>query len=444
PGAAQQPAGADMTRFAVAGFAATGSGKAGIGSVTTRPAVMGIVNVTPDSFSDGGRYLDTVAAIEHGLALIADGADIIDVGGESTRPGAARVSAQVELDRVLSVVAALAAQGISVSVDTMRSDVAAAVVAAGAGLVNDVSGGLADPRMAQVVAQAGCRWVLMHWRGHSEQMQQHARYGDVVTDVCRELEQRIEAALDAGVPRRQLIVDPGLGFAKTAEHNWRLLAQLGRLAELDVPVLLGASRKAFLGTLLASGDGAARPAAQRDAASAAVCVLAAQAGAWAVRVHDVRATVDALEVWHAARRAETPARGATSPATSPSDAASVGSSGVIELRGLRAFGYHGVYAAEREHGQEFVVDARLECDNARAAYTDDLADTVSYAEIADRFAAVITGEKLRLLETLAQRLVGVCLELPAVRSVEITVHKPSAPMPHEFADVAVTLRGDRP
>ncbi len=405
----------------------------------TRPAVMGIVNVTPDSFSDGGRYLDTVAAIEHGLALVTAGADIIDVGGESTRPGAARVSVEVERDRVLPVVAALAAQGITVSVDTMRSDVAAAALAVGARVVNDVSGGLADPKMAQVVAETGCRWVLMHWRGHSEQMQQHARYGDVVADVLDELTQRVAAAVAAGVPRQRLVIDPGLGFAKTAEHNWQLLAGLSQLRELGLPVLLGASRKAFLGALLTEPDGSARPAAARDAATAAVSVLAASAGVWGVRVHDVRATVDALEVWRATTRAaQTPQRVASPGVVTPA-----GSGGVITLRGLRAFGYHGVYAAEREHGQEFVVDARLECDNARASSSDDLADTVSYADVADRLVTILTGDPVQLLETLADRLVSTCLADPAVRVAEITVHKPSAPIPHDFTDVAVTLRRER-
>lgn len=421
-----------------------GSGMNEVDKTAVRPVVLGIVNVTPDSFSDGGRYLDTVAAIEHGLALVADGADIVDVGGESTRPGASRVSAQVERDRVLPVVAALAAQAITVSVDTMRSDVAAAALDAGARVVNDVSGGLADAQMAHVVAAAGCRWVLMHWRGHSEQMQQHARYGDVVAEVRHELSQRVEAAIAAGVTRQQLVIDPGLGFAKTAEHNWRLLAELNQLRELGLPVLLGASRKAFLGSLLAGRDGAARPAAARDAATTAVSVLAAQAGAWAVRVHDVRATVDALEVWRAVTGATRPNHDNLSPSVPLATLAPTGSAGVITLRGLRAFGYHGVYAFEREQGQEFVVDVRLECDNARAPSSDDLADTVSYADVADRLVAVVTGDPVQLLETLADRLVSACFADPAVHVAEVTVHKPSAPVPHEFDDVAVTQLRVRP
>ncbi len=421
------------------------------GADRTATRVMGIVNVTPDSFSDGGRYLDTVAAIEHGLALVAAGADIVGVGGESTRPGATRVGAEVERDRVLPVVAALAAQGVTVSIDTMRSDVAAAGVAAGAGMINDVSGGAADPRMAYVVAESGCRWVLMHWRGHSEHMQQHAHYDDVVAEVRHELAQRVAVAIAAGVPRHLLAVDPGLGFAKTAEHNWRLLAELHRQTELDLPVLLGASRKAFLGALLAGGDGTARPATERDAATTAVSVLAAQAGAWAVRVHDVRATVDALKVWRAATLAapthDKLCPGVPSPTSSAPFTTTRGhnlsSGGIITLRGLRAFGYHGVYAAERERGQEFVVDVRLECDNDRAPHSDDLADTVSYADIADRLMAVLTGEPVRLLETLADRLLSACLAHPTVRVAEITVHKPSAPMSHEVADVAVTKLRER-
>ncbi len=402
-------------------------------------SVMGILNVTPDSFSDGGRYLDTVAAIEHGLALVADGADIIDVGGESTRPGAARVDAQVELDRVLPVVAALSEQGITVSVDTMRASVAAAALAAGAGVINDVSGGLADPGMARVVADAGCRWVLMHWRGDSEHMQQHAHYIDVRTEVRTELAERVSAAREAGVSAEQLIVDPGLGFAKTAEHNWQLLGDLGALRELGLPLLVGASRKAFLGALLAENNGVTRPATQRDAATTAISVLAALAGAWAVRVHDVRSTVDALAVLRAAGGSERKSNAANM--VNPTGLGNA-QRGVITLHGLRAYGYHGVHPSERERGQEFVVDAELECEIGAAARSDDLADTVSYADLADQLMAVLVGEPVRLLETLAQRLVTVCLADPRVLAAQITIHKPSAPLPHEFTDVTVTLRGD--
>ena len=262
-----------------------------------RTRVMGVLNVTPDSFSDGGRFGDAAAAVEHGLRLLADGADLLDVGGESTRPGAERVAEDEERARVLPVVTALVAAGAVVSVDTMRASVAQAAVDAGARVVNDVSGGLADPRMLGVVAAAGVAYTAMHWRGHSRDMQSRAVYDDVVAEVCAELRDRAEAAQRAGVDPDRLVLDPGLGFAKTAEHSWELLRSLPVLQDwLGHPLLVGASRKGFLGALLADPSGQPRPAADRDAATAAVTVLAAQAGAWAVRVHEVRASADAVRV----------------------------------------------------------------------------------------------------------------------------------------------------
>mgnify|MGYP003378022251 FL=1 len=262
---------------------------------------MGVVNVTPDSFSDGGQWFEPDAAIAHGRALVADGADLLDVGGESTRPGAARPSLQEELRRVVPVVAELAGAGVPVSVDTMRSEVAAAALDAGAALVNDVSGGLADPDMLPLVVARQVPYVLMHWRGHSLDMQDRAAYGDVVAEVCRELTARRDAALAAGIPADKLVVDPGLGFAKLAEHNWALLAHLGALTEVGLPVLLGASRKAFLGKVGRPDGAPPRPPAQRDHATAATSVIAAMARLWAVRVHDVRSTRDALDELEAIR-----------------------------------------------------------------------------------------------------------------------------------------------
>ncbi|HEV7757290.1 MAG TPA: dihydropteroate synthase [Mycobacteriales bacterium] len=265
-------------------------------AVPPAPVVMGVLNVTPDSFSDGGRYDSTAAAVAHGIEMAAEGADLVDVGGESTRPGAGRVDAATEAARVLPVVRELVAAGVAVSLDTTRASVAAGALEAGATIVNDVSGGLADPDMARVVAEAGCPWILMHWRAHSRDMQSLAVYDDVVSDVRAELQQRVEAAVAAGVAPDQLILDPGLGFAKTAEHNWALLAHLDRLLDLGLPVLVGTSRKSFLGTLLRDAGGRPRPVAGRDAATEATSLLAVQSGAWGVRVHDVRSTVDALAV----------------------------------------------------------------------------------------------------------------------------------------------------
>lgn len=262
-----------------------------------RCAVMGVVNVTPDSFSDGGLWLDPAAAVAHGLALTARGADLVDVGGESTRPGAQRVTEEEELRRVIPVIRELAAAGVVVSVDTMRAGVADRAVAAGARLINDVSGGLADPAMAEVVARTGVPFVVMHWRGQSADMDSLAVYGDVVAEVAAELAGRMAALQEAGVKEEQLILDPGLGFAKTGEHNWALLGRLDALTALGRPVLVAASRKRFLGTLLANPEtGEPRPARQRDDATAAVSVLSARAGAWAVRVHDVAGTADAVRV----------------------------------------------------------------------------------------------------------------------------------------------------
>ncbi|RJQ78489.1 dihydropteroate synthase [Pseudonocardiaceae bacterium YIM PH 21723] len=260
-----------------------------------RCVVMGVLNVTPDSFSDGGKYLNLDEAIAHGLEMHRLGADLIDIGGESTRPGALRVDEAAEASRVVPVIEALHAAGARTSVDTMRAKVAQAAITAGACVVNDVSGGLADPDMAHVVADAGVPWILMHWRGYSEQMYELATYGDVVTEVRGELEKRVEAAVAAGVDPGALVLDPGLGFAKLPDHNWALLKRLDELKQLGLPLLVGASRKSFLGSLLATGGVPAAPDA-REHATAAITALAAQAGAWGVRVHDVTASLDAVAV----------------------------------------------------------------------------------------------------------------------------------------------------
>ncbi|WP_329034770.1 dihydropteroate synthase [Streptomyces sp. NBC_01725] len=260
-----------------------------------RCAVMGVVNVTPDSFSDGGRWFDTTAAVKRGLDLVTEGADLVDVGGESTRPGASRVDEDEELRRVVPVVRGLASEGVIVSVDTMRASVAEQAVAAGAVLVNDVSGGLADPAMVPAVAAAGVPFVVMHWRGFSQDMNSRAVYTDVVAEVVAELRERMEAVVAGGIAPERLVVDPGLGFAKGAEHDLALLARLADLRALGRPLLVAASRKRFLGRVLA-GEGAPPPARERDAATAAVSAIAAHEGAWAVRVHEVRATADAVRV----------------------------------------------------------------------------------------------------------------------------------------------------
>lgn len=261
------------------------------------PIVMGIVNVTHDSFSDGGRFLDRDRAVAHGLALAAQGAQIIDVGGESTRPGATRLASGIERDRVLPVVKELAAHGVVVSIDTMHAEVAEAALECGARMVNDVSGGRADARMGALLAEANVPWVLMHWRSVDADRPHHVpAYGDVVVDVRAELLAAVDAAVAAGVSAEKLVIDPGLGFAKSAQHNWALLRALPQFVATGIPVLVGASRKRFLGALLAESDGTLREPDGRETATAVISALAAEHGAWGVRVHDVRASVDAVRV----------------------------------------------------------------------------------------------------------------------------------------------------
>jgi len=276
------------------------SGPAGL-PVRPRCLVMGVVNVTPDSFSDGGRWFDADEAIAHGKELAARGADIVDVGGESTRPGALRISEDEELRRVGPVVAALTAAGLVVSIDTMRAVVAERAIEAGAAMVNDVSGGLADPAMPGLVAGARVPFVVMHWRGHSIDMMDRAVYADVVAEVAAELAARVGELVAAGIDPGRLIVDPGLGFAKLPAHSWTLVTKLGEISRLDhpaapFPVLVGASRKGFISRFLAGQDGTPRPFAQCDDATVALTALAAASGAWCVRVHSVPANADAVRI----------------------------------------------------------------------------------------------------------------------------------------------------
>ncbi|WP_037264438.1 dihydropteroate synthase [Kibdelosporangium aridum] len=261
-----------------------------------RCVVMGVLNVTPDSFSDGGRYFTVDDALRHAHEMWDAGADLIDVGGESTRPGAERVAAEVEIGRIEPVIKELSSAGIQISVDTMRARVAEAALAAGATVVNDVSGGLADKAMARVVADAGVPWILMHWRGHSKDMNSLANYTDVVSEVRAELCERVDEALSAGVSSDAIVIDPGLGFAKHAPHDWALLRGLDVFMDLGYPVLVGASRKRFIGRLLADKDGTPRPPDGREDATAAISTLAAAKGVWGVRVHDVMRSLDAVRV----------------------------------------------------------------------------------------------------------------------------------------------------
>jgi len=260
-----------------------------------RTLVMGVLNVTPDSFSDGGRFNDANIATNHALQMIEDGADIIDIGGESTRPGSERISVQEELDRVLPVISALVDAQVAISIDTMRPEVARAAIAAGACMINDVSGGKSDPEMLDYVASLNSPYILMHWRGPSNIMNTLTDYQDVVADVTAEISQQVDVAVAAGIARERIVVDPGIGFAKTVDQNWPILKHLDVLEGLGLPILMGASRKKFLGELLAK-DGVLRDPDERESATAAISTLMAVRGLWAVRVHDVKSSSDAIAV----------------------------------------------------------------------------------------------------------------------------------------------------
>ncbi len=260
-----------------------------------RTLVMGVLNVTPDSFSDGGRFHDSKIATNHALQMIKDGADIIDIGGESTRPGSDRISVQEELDRVLPVISALVDTGVAISIDTMRADVARAAIDAGACMINDVSGGKSDPEMLGYVASLNVPFILMHWRGPSNIMNTLTDYEDVVADVTDEISKQVDVAVAAGIARERIAIDPGIGFAKTVDQNWPILKHLDVLEGLGLPILMGASRKKFLGELLAA-DGVARDSDNRESATTAISTLMAARGLWAVRVHDVKPSRDAIAV----------------------------------------------------------------------------------------------------------------------------------------------------
>ena len=256
---------------------------------------MGVLNVTPDSFSDGGRFNDQMIATNHALQMVQDGADIIDIGGESTRPGSDRITVKEELDRVLPVISALANSGVAISIDTMRAEVASAAIDAGACMINDVSGGKSDPEMLSYVATLNVPYILMHWRGPSNIMNTLTDYNDVVADVTREVSNQVDVAVAAGIARERIAIDPGIGFAKTVDQNWPILKHLEVLEGLGLPILMGASRKKFLGELLAK-DGVARDSDERESATTAISTLMAARGIWAVRVHEVKASSDAIAV----------------------------------------------------------------------------------------------------------------------------------------------------
>lgn len=387
------------------------------------PVILGVLNTTPDSFSDGGRYLDPAVAVARARELVAAGADIIDVGGESTRPGAVAVPREEELARVLPVITELASAGVSVSIDTIHAATAEAAVAAGARFINDVSGGLHDPDMLAVAAAAaaehGARLILGHWRGIPDPAHERSNYGDVVREVRAELAARADAAIAAGVDPSLIVLDPGLGFDKTGEQCWELLRRLGELQEIGYPVLIGASRKRMLGEVLAGVTGAPSAPSDRDGATAVVSALCSRAGAWGVRVHDVAATAAAIAVERAWAGDATGDR--------------------ITLTGLEVFAHHGVFDFEREQGQRFLIDIEISVDLRAAAAGDDLSNTVHYGELADAIVAAVAADPVDLIETVAERVAQLALGYPGVSRARVTVHKPDAPIAAPFTDVSVSV-----
>lgn len=413
-------------------------------------AIMGVLNTTPDSFSDGGKYESIEAAIAQARLLVSQGATIIDVGGESTRPGATLIPREVELARVIPVVRALAADGVTVSIDTLHAETAAAAVHAGAHYINDVSGGLHDPLMLETAAKAGretgALFVIGHWRGIPAIAHERSTYGDVVTEVRDELAARAQAAIDAGVHPSRIVLDPGLGFDKTSEQCWEILRRLGELRQLGYPVLIGASRKRMVIEALAGVPEAAQVRGSRDHATGVASAFAARAGAWGVRVHDVAATVTALAIERAWTGVDGAAAVPVSPAVPFLPAAQPAAlpTDRITLTGLEVFAHHGVFDFERENGQKFFIDAEVAVDLRPASAGDDLSSTVHYGELAEAIVAAVERDPVDLIETVAERVVDVALSFPAVAQARITVHKPDAPIEFPFADVSVTVVRDRP
>lgn len=423
-------------------------------TLSRQNVVMGVLNVTPDSFSDGGQYDEVEQAIERGKQMVAQGADIIDVGGESTRPGATPIGLAEEQRRVLPVLRALVAANITVSVDTLHAATAEAAALAGAKYINDVSGGTHDPEMlstlARITANLDTELILGHWRGIPDQHHQRSTYDDVVREVRQGLGACAEAAVDAGVPAKRIIIDPGLGFDKTTEQGWQLLANLEALTSLGYRVLIGASRKRMISDTIASLHEAPVSTQERDGATSVVTALSLQAGAWGVRVHDVSGSVLARSVacaWshgaqlqHASQHNE---RFVEEPSsTLPPVSRVAAQADVITLTGVEVFAHHGVFDFERERGQRFVIDAEVYVDLGRAAAEDALDRTVNYGELAAAIVAAVSNDPVDLIETVAERVADVALSFSGVNATRVTVHKPDAPIAATFGDVSVTVVRD--
>lgn len=416
--------------------------------------VLGVLNATPDSFSDGNQFLGAEAAVARGLELVAQGAHIVDVGGESTRPGADAVSAAEEQRRVIPVVRELASRGVVVSIDTIKASTAEAAVLAGARIVNDVSGGHHDPAMADTVARLcanidGVTYIVGHWRGIPDAHHERSSYADVVREVADGLAESAQRAIEAGVPAENIVIDPGLGFDKTTEQGWLLLRRIDELQALGFRVLVGVSRK----RMLADIAGAEKPATERDLATSVVSALCARAGVWGVRVHDVPGTVQAIAVesaWRGDAQAPSADRGdANEQATRRSEmqahaavpARQQPTLTTIALTGLEVFAHHGVFDFERRDGQRFIIDAsvRVDVNGAR----DDLSQTVHYGELAEAIVRAAETDPVDLIETLAERVLGVAFGFAGVHEATVTVHKPEAPITVPFGDVSVTMSRSR-
>ncbi|RRD61313.1 dihydropteroate synthase [Leucobacter sp. OH1287] len=437
--------------------------------------LVGILNTTPDSFSDGGNFLDASAAVDHARQLVSEGAAIIDIGGESTRPGSIRVTPEEEQRRILEIVRRVKDLGVTVSVDTVNASTAAAALAAGADIINDVSGGLHDPQMLKTVAKHNAGFIAGHWRGFPKPDNSRSDYMDVVAEVIEQLQQRAAAARQAGIAASKIVLDPGLGFDKTPEQCWRLLRALPRLQRIGYPLLIGASRKRMVADLIAqqpgrggeqadrqgggSVSGAVERAGERDLVTALITAACASYGVWGVRVHNVAASQLALAVaretgtaneTETANEAETVARTGTANETGTAGQTAAGSwpaeelSGdTISLTGLRVFAHHGVLAEEKRDGQTFLIDAVIHLNTAASAASDELKQTVNYADLAVALKTAAAEGSLDLIETLAHRLADVALSFSGVESARITVNKPDAPIPAEFLNVAVTITKHR-
>lgn len=412
-------------------------------AVGQRTYIMGILNVTPDSFSDGEAYFEAPAAIERALAMVKEGADLIDIGGESTRPGAEEVPVAEELRRVLPVIRAVASQtDVPISIDTRKARVAEAAVEAGAQLVNDVSGLTYDPEMARTVARLGVGVVIMHMRGTPATMQQLTAYQDVVADSARELVERVRLALEAGVEPGRIVVDPGFGFAKTAEQNYELLARLAewhRRTNLPglppFPLLVGTSRKSFIGKVLGNA-----PPLERLEGTAATVALAIAGGADIVRVHDVAAMRKVAAVADAAVRQAPLTIGRAGTGDGAGDGVGDAALDVsVEVLGMSFSARHGVYEDEKAARQPFIVDVRFWL---RAAPSGDrLETTVDYAEVYRLVQQVVEGPSVNLIETLAAAVADAISSRYGhrLRRLQVRVHKPGAPLGGPVQDVAATV-----